>query len=194
MWIQRQSVTRGTDRSSRKIYYKNKKGREQQLGVSNHHCIVNEADDGKAQNSGWGLEISRVPAQGELKHMEVSSGGRVPSPGEEKKSWIPSEDRFLVPGKLSSHSHQKSPVVRKASLPTIKTWRSRGMQCFASNSLPVLHSQEATTTCNQLDGSNSPAGSYQAMGQQQYQKCIQPHPSLWESAVSWGVWPHGTQK
>ena len=62
------------------------------------------------------------------------------------------------------------------------------MQVFCLKFLPVLHSQEATTTCNQLDGSNSPAGSYQAMGQQQYQKCIQPHPSLWESAVQLG-WP-----
>lgn len=73
--------------------------------------------------------------------------------------------------------------MKTASLPTVKTWRSRGMQVFCLKFPPALHSQEVTTTCNQLDGTNSSGGNYQAMGQQQYQKCIQPYPSLWESAV-----------
>lgn len=66
------------------------------------------------------------------------------------------------------------------------------MQVFCLEFLPVLHSQEATTTCNQLDGTNSPAGSYQAMGQQQYQKCIQPILPFGSLQSSWGGQPHGT--
>lgn len=63
---------------------KTKRKKTASWGVSNHHCIVNEAGDGKAQNSGWGLEISWVPAQRLRLHLEVSSGAEAQAQGKKK--------------------------------------------------------------------------------------------------------------
>lgn len=109
----------------------------------------------------------------ELRTDSEDSSGTEAQGQWKKKTCIPSEDVFPVLEKLASHIHLESLVVWKASPPSYKLGGLEGCLCSASNSPQHLSSQEGTTTCNQLDGANSPAGS-QATDQQWCQKCINP--------------------